>query len=108
MYALRLSNDGALSVLRHSVKFFGHLLSIGLRLASYGITKRKRTSTREPMAPPTRCGSRNHCIPARGDTLRHPAFVAQDRLRTFDCVVANPLFSLKEWGVEEWATPVIP
>jgi type I restriction enzyme M protein len=41
---------------------------------------------------------------ARGDTLRHPAFVAQDRLRTFDCVVANPPFSLKEWGVEQWST----
>lgn len=39
---------------------------------------------------------------ARGDTLRHPAFVAQDRLRTFDCVVANPPFSLKEWGAEQW------
>lgn len=41
---------------------------------------------------------------ARGDTLRHPAFVAQDRLRTFDCVVANPPFSLKEWGAELWST----
>lgn len=41
---------------------------------------------------------------ARGDTLRHPAFVAQDRLRTFDCVVANPPFSLKEWGAEQWGT----
>jgi type I restriction enzyme M protein len=38
----------------------------------------------------------------RGDTLRNPAFVQYDRLRTFDCVVANPPFSLKEWGVEQW------
>ncbi len=41
---------------------------------------------------------------ARGDTLRHPAFLHHDRLRQFDCVVANPPFSLSEWGVTEWAT----
>ncbi|MGI4873429.1 MAG: type I restriction-modification system subunit M [Janthinobacterium lividum] len=40
---------------------------------------------------------------ARGDTLRHPAFVQHDQLRQFDCVVANPPFSLKEWGVDEWS-----
>lgn len=38
----------------------------------------------------------------RGDTLRNPAFVEQDRLQTFDCVVANPPFSLKRWGEEVW------
>lgn len=38
----------------------------------------------------------------RGDTLRNPAFVEQDRLKTFDCVVANPPFSLKKWGDEVW------
>lgn len=40
---------------------------------------------------------------ARGDTLRHPAFVQHDQLRQFDCVVANPPFSLKDWGVEQWS-----
>ncbi|KAA9338443.1 SAM-dependent DNA methyltransferase [Hymenobacter busanensis] len=40
---------------------------------------------------------------ARGDTLRYPAFVQHDQLRQFDCVVANPPFSLKEWGVDEWS-----
>ncbi len=39
----------------------------------------------------------------RGDTLRHPAFFYGDELQTFDCVIANPPFSLKEWGAELWA-----
>lgn len=39
----------------------------------------------------------------RGDTLRNPAFFEADGLRTFDCVIANPPFSLKEWGAENWA-----
>lgn len=40
---------------------------------------------------------------ARGDTLRQPAFFSADGLRTFDCVIANPPFSLKGWGAEQWA-----
>ncbi|TCK67250.1 type I restriction enzyme M protein [Winogradskyella wandonensis] len=40
---------------------------------------------------------------ARGDTLRNPAFFAADGLKTFDCVIANPPFSLKAWGAENWA-----
>ena len=39
----------------------------------------------------------------RGDTLRNPAFFKADGLKTFDCVIANPPFSLKEWGAENWA-----
>lgn len=38
----------------------------------------------------------------RGDTLRNPAFLENDQLKQFDCVIANPPFSLKEWGVEAW------
>lgn len=40
----------------------------------------------------------------RGDTLRQPAFFEGDRLATFDCVIANPPFSLERWGEEMWAT----
>lgn len=40
----------------------------------------------------------------REDTLRHPAFYAGNSLAQFDCVVANPPFSLKNWGETEWAT----
>jgi type I restriction enzyme M protein len=38
----------------------------------------------------------------RGDTLRNPAFFEVDRLATFDCVIANPPFSLEKWGEELW------
>ncbi|WP_345317165.1 class I SAM-dependent DNA methyltransferase [Ferrimonas gelatinilytica] len=38
----------------------------------------------------------------RGDTLREPKFLKDDQLETFDCVIANPPFSLKEWGFEQW------
>lgn len=40
----------------------------------------------------------------RGDTLRNPAFFAGDNLATFDCVIANPPFSLEKWGDEVWAS----
>lgn len=39
---------------------------------------------------------------ARGDTLRSPAFHTGDRLEQFECVIANPPFSLKKWGREGW------
>lgn len=39
----------------------------------------------------------------RGDTLRNPAFYEADGLKDFDCVIANPPFSLKDWGAENWA-----
>jgi len=40
---------------------------------------------------------------ARNDTLRNPAFFEADGLKTFDCVIANPPFSLKDWGAEQWS-----
>ncbi len=41
---------------------------------------------------------------AREDTLCNPAFTdaSTGGLLTFDCVVANPPFSLKEWGRDLW------
>jgi type I restriction enzyme M protein len=38
----------------------------------------------------------------RGDTLRNPAFFEGDQLAKFDCVIANPPFSLEKWGEEVW------
>lgn len=38
----------------------------------------------------------------RGDTLRNPAFFEGDGLATFDCVIANPPFSLEKWGEDLW------
>ena len=37
------------------------------------------------------------------DTLNRPTLIEDDRLRTFDIVVANPPFSLKKWGAENAA-----
>jgi len=41
---------------------------------------------------------------AREDTLRSPAFTDSSTggIGTFDCVIANPPFSLKEWGRDLW------
>ncbi len=38
----------------------------------------------------------------RGDTLRNPAFYSGDGLAQFDCVIANPPFSLEKWGDDVW------
>lgn len=40
----------------------------------------------------------------RGDTLRTPVFTdpSTGGLATFDCVIANPPFSLEQWGREIW------
>ena len=40
----------------------------------------------------------------RGDTLRDPRFLERSGLRRFDVVVANPPFSLKNWGADTWGT----
>jgi type I restriction enzyme M protein len=41
----------------------------------------------------------------REDTLRKPMFVdSKGKLDQFDVVVANPPFSLRDWGADKWAT----
>jgi type I restriction-modification system DNA methylase subunit len=40
----------------------------------------------------------------RGDTLRQPAFHTGDSLAAFDCVIANPPFSLEKWGDDVWSS----
>jgi type I restriction enzyme M protein len=41
----------------------------------------------------------------REDTLKNPKFVdSKGKLVQFDIVVANPPFSLKDWGADKWAT----
>ena len=42
----------------------------------------------------------------RGDTLADPRFTEGDRLRTFDVVLANPPYSIKQWNREAWASDV--
>lgn len=41
---------------------------------------------------------------ANDDTLRHPAFLEAGRLRTFDMVLANPPYSIKQWDRESFAS----
>ena len=40
----------------------------------------------------------------QGDTLRTPKILQGDQLAKFDCVIANPPFSLDKWGATEWST----
>lgn len=39
----------------------------------------------------------------RGDTFSEPRFVSNGKLDAFDVVVANPPFSLQNWGASAWA-----
>ena len=41
---------------------------------------------------------------ARGDTLENPSFHERDRLTTFDVVLANPPYSIKQWNREAWTS----
>lgn len=40
----------------------------------------------------------------QGDTLRNPKILQGGQLARFDCVIANPPFSLQKWGFTEWST----
>lgn len=40
----------------------------------------------------------------RGDTFREPKLLEGDDLKKFDIVIANPPFSLQNWGADTWAT----
>ena len=42
----------------------------------------------------------------QGDTLRSPNYLYRGELQTFDCVIANPPFSLENWGAEQFASDV--
>ena len=36
----------------------------------------------------------------QGDTLRNPLFIEKGKLKTFDCVLANPPFGMEKWGAD--------
>ena len=42
----------------------------------------------------------------QGDTLRAPNFVNGNQLQTFNCVIANPPFGLKNWGADAFASDI--
>lgn len=50
-------------------------------------------------------GIEDFCI-ERGDTLREPKYFEYDRLKQFDIVIANPPFSLSNWGSDIWVDDV--
>jgi len=50
-------------------------------------------------------GTRDFNI-SQGDTLRSPNFLWRGELQTFDCVIANPPFSLKAWGAQQFSSDV--
>jgi type I restriction enzyme M protein len=39
---------------------------------------------------------------ARGDTLAEPKFLENDKLKTFDVILANPPYSVKRWNRDAW------
>lgn len=43
---------------------------------------------------------------SQGDTLRSPNYLEGGTLKTFDCVIANPPFSLKNWGAEQFSSDI--
>ncbi|MDR2692931.1 MAG: type I restriction-modification system subunit M [Chitinispirillales bacterium] len=50
-------------------------------------------------------GARDFHI-SQGDTLRSPNFLRGGQLMTFDCVIANPPFSLEAWGEKQFSGDV--
>ncbi len=50
-------------------------------------------------------GARDFKI-VQGDTLKAPAFLERGSLKTFNCVIANPPFSLKNWGAGAFASDI--
>ena len=50
-------------------------------------------------------GARDFQI-TQGDTLRSPNYLYRGELRTFECVIANPPFSLKSWGADQFSSDV--
>lgn len=40
----------------------------------------------------------------QGDTLRNPLFLEKGKLKTFNCVIANPPFGMKRWGAQQFSS----
>ncbi len=41
---------------------------------------------------------------ARGNTLSEPKFLENDKLKTFDVILANPPYSIKRWNRDAWSS----
>lgn len=42
----------------------------------------------------------------KGDTLRSPNYLESGKLKKFDCVIANPPFSLENWGADQFSSDI--
>ena len=42
----------------------------------------------------------------QGDTLRSPLFLEKGKLKTFDCVLANPPFGMEKWGSAQFENDI--
>lgn len=42
----------------------------------------------------------------QGDTLRNPLFLEKGKLKTFDCVLANPPFGMEKWGSAQFENDI--
>lgn len=38
----------------------------------------------------------------RGDTLKEPAFLKDDKIQPFNCILANPPYSISKWDYDAW------
>ncbi len=48
-------------------------------------------------------GARDFLV-TQGDTLISPNYLSRGKLQTFDCVIANPPFSLENWGAAQFSS----
>ena len=48
-------------------------------------------------------GARDFLV-TQGDTLLSPNYLSRGKLQKFDCVIANPPFSLENWGAAQFAS----
>ena len=48
-------------------------------------------------------GARDFLV-TQGDTLLSPNYLSRGKLQTFDCVIANPPFSLENWGAAQFSS----
>ena len=78
-----------------------HWQDVRARSANIGHALQQAMRHIEQANPDTLHGAEDFHI-ERGDTLRQPAFYSGDSLAEFDCVIANPPFSLEKWSEEVW------
>ena len=105
VYDPACGSGGMLVEAANEVARGGRLAAPDALLRAGGQPDHRRHRPDEPV-PARHRGRASSC---RGDTLRDPKFLDErGRLQQFDVVIANPPFSLKNWGAESGPRPVGP